>query len=330
MSLMHSVEEGQETLSDIEPELAQVDAWIEAEFRDGPPALAPLLAHASRFRGKRVRAAQILLVARACGALRAEHVLLAGVIELIHAATLAHDDVLDEAKQRRSLDCLHVAWGNATAVLLGDWIYARAFAHCTAMNDRTPSQVLATATARICAGEIHQNLTRGRFELSEEDYFTQVDGKTAALFQAAGRLAAHASGATPSAIEAAARHGLLAGRAFQIADDLLDLDGETARVGKSLGTDWERGKMTLPLIRLRDSLATAPRARFAAAFEERQPLALLRAGELSPALAAASNDCRAEVSLLMSQAAAAAGELPDPAGRKALVALTHWLGNRNR
>jgi octaprenyl-diphosphate synthase len=330
MTLARSAPEAPFALADIERELDAVEAWLQAEFRSGPPTLAPLLAHASRFRGKRVRAAQILLVGRACGGATHEHALLAGVVELIHAATLAHDDVLDEARQRRDLDCLHVAWGNSAAILLGDWIYARAFAHCTAMPDRTASQVLAAATARVCAGEIHQNLTRGRFDLAEADYLAQVDGKTAALFQAAGRLAAHAAGAPPAAVEAAARHGMLAGRAFQIADDLLDLEGQSAHAGKSLGTDWARGKMTLPLIRLRDTATPDLRRRFEAAFAARIPLAELRGGELAAPLAAALEDSRAEVRGLLAQACAAAGELPDPDGRRALAELTRWFGNRSR
>jgi len=330
MTPAHSVAEGQRALEGIEQELEAVEAWLQAEFRGGPPALAPLLAHASRFRGRRLRAAQVLLVARACGGVTPEHGVLAGVIELIHAATLAHDDVLDEARQRRGLDCLHVTWGNAAAVLLGDWIYARAFAHCTALADRTPSQVLASATARICAGEIHQNLTRGQFELSEADYFAQVDGKTAALFQAAGRLSAHAADASLAVVDAAARHGLLAGRAFQIADDLLDLDGETKVAGKSLGTDWERGKMTLPLIRMRDAAQPEQRQRFSAAFAERIPLQELRSGELAPLLDVAAEECRDEVRRLLARACDAAGELPDSEGRQALAELTHWFGNRNR
>lgn len=330
MTLARSALESQAALADVERDLEAVESWLQAEFRNGPSELAPLLMHASRFRGKRVRAAQMLLVARACGGVHDEHRALAGIIELIHAATLAHDDVLDEARQRRDLDCLHVTWGNSAAILLGDWLYARAFAHCTALADRTASQVLAAATARICAGEIHQNLTRGRFELSEAEYTAQVDGKTAALFQAAGRLAAHAAGAPPAMVEAAARHGLLAGRAFQIADDLLDLGGDSARAGKSLGTDWARGKMTLPLIRMREAAAPEERRRFAAAFAERIPLASLQAGEFAAPLAAAVAECRGEVRDLLARACAAAAELPDPDGRRALAELTHWLGNRSR
>lgn len=324
------VAEGLADLAVVAAELEEVEAWLEAEFRAGPAALAPLLAHAARFRGKRVRAAQVLLVGRACGALRPEHRVLAGVVELIHAATLAHDDVLDEASQRRRLDCLHVEWGNAAAILLGDWIYARAFAHCTAMTERAPSRVLAEATARICAGEIHQNLTRGRFDLPEVEYLAQVDGKTAALFEAAGRLAALAAGAPAAAVDASARHGLLAGRAFQIADDLLDVSGDPDAAGKSLGTDWQRGKMTLPLIRMRDLATSAQAERLRAAFEAGAPASVLREGELAPLAARAAAACREEVRRLLAQACAETAALPDAEGRDALARLTTGFGNRNR
>lgn len=325
-----SVAEARLGLDGIASELQAVESWLAAEFRGGPAPLAPLLAHAGRFRGKRLRAAQLLLVGRACGRLTPEHQILAGVVELIHAATLAHDDVLDGATRRRDLDCLHVEWGSAAAVLLGDWLYARAFAHCTALPDRTPSQVLAEATARICAGEIHQNLTRGRFDLGEEEYFAQVDGKTGALFEAAGRLGAHAAGAPPRAVEAAARHGLLAGRAFQVEDDLLDLCGDARAAGKSLGTDWERRKMTLPLIRLRDLAGPAERAALERAFAGDAPGNAWREGALAKPFAAASAACREEVQRCLAEAVAMSAQLPDLAGRDALARLTLGYGNRGR
>jgi octaprenyl-diphosphate synthase len=330
MTPVGSLAEGLRTSVPIEQDLAAVELWLEAEFDGGPTPLAPLLAHAARFRGKRVRAAQVMLVARACGRLTPEHRTLAGVIELIHAATLAHDDVLDEASARRGLDCLHVLWGAHAAVLLGDWLYARAFTHCTRLEDQTASRVLARATARMCAGEIHQNLTRRDFELAETDYLAQVDGKTGALFEAAGRLAAHYAGASPALIETAARHGLLAGRAFQIADDLLDLEGDPEIAGKSLGTDWERGKMTLPLIRLREALDPARRARLAAAFLSGASRAILREADYADSYLQAAASCRALVRATLAEAAAAAEALPAGSATEALSNLTRLLGERSR
>ncbi len=122
------------------------------------------------------------------------------------------------------------------------------------MEDQTASRVLADATKRVCRGEIEQNLARNNFDLSVEDYIAQIDGKTAALFEAASVLAAHYSGASASDCQALAKFGLLAGRAFQIADDLLDISGQQEVAGKSLGTDLANGKLTLPIMKLREHL----------------------------------------------------------------------------
>lgn len=317
-------------LSCIEREMEAVDGWLDLQFEPDHPALRPLLEYAARFRGKRVRAAQVLLVAQACGGIREPHVAIAGIVELIHAATLIHDDLLDEASQRRGLDCVHLEWGVHASVLLGDWIYARAFQRSTELADPACSRVLAAATGRICRGEIHQNLTRGDFELAESDYLDQIDGKTAALYEAGGWLAAHYAGGGATLAGAAARHGLLAGRAFQIIDDLLDLDGDEERAGKSLGTDWARGKLTLPLIRLRDALSGEERQRLRQAFGSGMDRAELFAGEFGPALRAFLATTKTEAMDLLLQAGAALGALPDGAAKRALLELTSFLGTRRQ
>ena len=319
-----------ELLAPVADRLAEVDAWMDARYAEGPEVLQPLLAHAARFRGKRLRAAQVLLVARACGGVREDHVAVAGILEMIHAATLVHDDLLDEASERRGLDCMHVHWGPHAAVLLGDWIYATAFRASTALRDQTCSRELSEATARVCAGEIHQNLTRRDFELSSADYYAQVDGKTAALFASGGRLAAHYAGADAKVGEAAARHGLLAGRAFQVADDLLDLEGDPAQVGKSLGTDWARGKMTLPLILLRDALDGAARARMQELFASGRDAKILREAPFAAPYEKALGAVRAEVSRLLDDAAHELSALPDREAALGLVRLTRFLGSRDR
>ncbi|RMH04117.1 MAG: polyprenyl synthetase family protein [Planctomycetota bacterium] len=317
-------------LSRIRPELARVDRWLDRQFEPDHPALAPLLAHAARFRGKRIRAAQVLLVGSACGGLTEAHIAVAGIIEMIHAATLVHDDLLDEAEQRRGLACVHLEWGSHTAVLLGDWIYARAFQRSTELDDPTCSRVLARATGRVCRGEIHQNLTRGDFELTEEDYLAQIDGKTAALYQAGGFLAAHYAGAGGDLAAAAGRHGLLAGRAFQIIDDVLDLEGDEERTGKSLGTDWARGKMTLPLIRLRDRLTGPERRRLGQAFGSGADRSVLFRGEFADPLREEIEATKSEAMRLLDEAAGALAPLPAHPAREALLELTRFLGTRRR
>tara|TARA_B100000959_G_scaffold115136_2_gene121364 strand:- start:15249 stop:16235 length:987 start_codon:yes stop_codon:yes gene_type:complete len=319
-----------EFLACIEEPLASVDAWLEQQFLPDHPAIAPLLTYASQFRGKRLRAAQVLLLAQGLGGVKDSHIAVAGIIEMIHAATLAHDDVLDEAQERRGLDCLHIEWGPHTSVLLGDWIYAKAFLRSTEFPDLVCAQVLAKATGAVCRGEIHQNLTRGDFWLSEEDYFNQVDGKTAALYEAGGRLAAYYA-ETSEAIQAAcAHHGLLAGRAFQIIDDILDLDGEQEQVGKSLGTDWARGKMTLPLIRLRNVLNERDQAFLESAFASGQSRLELFEGPLGTQLNHQIAETKKEAMDFLEQAAQSLDAIPECPERLALQELTMFLGMRRR
>ncbi|MDA1112895.1 MAG: polyprenyl synthetase family protein [Planctomycetota bacterium] len=315
-------------LQSVEADLQRVDQWILEQLSAGPTVLKPLLDYIGRFRGKRLRAAQVLLVGKACGSLTEEHIKVAGIIEMIHSATLVHDDLLDEAKERRKLDCLHVEWGAHTAVLLGDWIYSQAFMASTRMKDQTCSQVLSEATGRVCAGEMHQNLTRGLFALSEQDYFAQIDGKTAALFEAGGRLAAHYSGADASMCDAAARYGLLAGRAFQVVDDMLDLAGSEKEVGKSLGTDWQRGKMTLPLIRLRESLSSANRDALEDLFQQGTDREVLQQEPFANALVQAMTQVRSEVEALLAESTSQLEQLPEQAIAAELAQLTHFLGAR--
>ncbi|MBL7008047.1 MAG: polyprenyl synthetase family protein [Planctomycetes bacterium] len=317
-------------LACIEPEMERVDRWLDEQFHPDHPSIAPLLEYAGKFRGKRVRAAQVLLVGSACGGIREEHVAIAGVIEMIHAATLVHDDLLDEAAQRRGLDCVHLEWGVHASVLLGDWIYARAFERSTQLSDPTCSRVLAAATGRVCRGEIHQNLTRGDFHLSEGDYVSQIDGKTAALYEAGGQLSALYAGGGPELQQAASQHGLLAGRAFQIIDDVLDLEGDERRAGKSLGTDWAHGKMTLPLIRLREDLTGEALLRLEAAFGSGMDRSELFRGEFGDALLTEIDTTKAEAMRLLEQAGAALDPLPDTPSKQALLELTRYLGIRRK
>lgn len=315
-------------LATIQEDLTAVESWLEQRMERGPKALAPLLDHIVRFKGKRLRAAYVLLIARAMGEPRPEHIQLAGIVEMIHAATLIHDDMLDEARQRRQLDCVHVEWGPHTAVLLGDWVYSQAFCASTEMADQEATRVLATATSRICAGEIFQNLTRRDFELSEEDYYQQVDGKTAALFEAGGRLSAYYAGGNSTHQDAAAKHGLLAGRAFQVIDDILDLEGEEAKVGKSLGTDWGRGKLTLPLIRLRDTLDEEAREGLRKAFLGGQTRESLLQGPLADGIHRAICDSHQVVDQLLTEACASLEALPGKQVVADLSELTWFVGSR--
>jgi octaprenyl-diphosphate synthase len=173
---------------------------------------------------------------------------------MIHTATLVHDDVLDEAAVRRHVSTVNARWGNQTSILLGDYLFTHAF-HLASSVDARACRLIGAATNRVCEGELQQGIERGNLALTEEQYLDMIDGKTAELTSCCCRLGALYSGAGAEVVEALARYGRFLGLAFQIADDLLDLVGEERTTGKSLGTDVEQQKLTLPLIRL---LAEAP------------------------------------------------------------------------
>jgi octaprenyl-diphosphate synthase len=215
----------------------------------------PLIDHLRHYRGKRLRPALLLLTAKATGRIAQHHHTLAAAVEMIHTATLVHDDVLDEAELRRHVPTVNAGWGNKISILLGDMLFTHAF-HLTSTVDGRACQIIGEATNRVCAGELRQVTERGNLNLTETDYFAIVEGKTAALTECCGRLGALYAGADEEMARKLAAFGRNLGLAFQIADDLLDLTGNENTVGKTLGTDLEQQKLTLPLIHCLNRLAT--------------------------------------------------------------------------
>lgn len=233
----------------ISDDLAAVERVLNEALVNKRPGLDRILRHLEHYRGKRLRPALLLLTARACGKVTPHHHTLGAVVEMIHTATLVHDDVLDEAEVRRHVATVNATWGNETSILLGDYLFTHAF-HLASMVDARACRLIGEATNRVCEGELHQVNEKGNLDLTEEEYFDMIDGKTAALTACSCRLGAIYSGATEETVEALTRYGRYLGLAFQIADDVLDLVGEEDCTGKSLGTDLEQQKLTLPLIRL--------------------------------------------------------------------------------
>jgi octaprenyl-diphosphate synthase len=233
---------------------APVAADIEEADRIFDRTLAPyrspfgsLIEHLRHYRGKRLRPALLLLTAKALGKVTPAHHTLAAAVEMIHTATLVHDDVLDEAELRRHVPTVNAGWGNKVSILLGDMLFTHAF-HLTSLVDRRACELIGEATNRVCAGELRQVTERGNLTLSESDYFAIIDGKTAALTECCGRLGALYAGASEDVAVKLAVFGKNLGCAFQIADDLLDLVGNEDTAGKTLGTDLEQQKLTLPVI----------------------------------------------------------------------------------
>lgn len=244
----------------IRRDLAQVEELLRAQLRSADPYVDQLVKHGFRLGGKRLRPALLLLAAAAVGTVGPAHITLAVVMEMIHTATLVHDDVLDEASLRRHVDTVNARWGNKSGVLLGDFLFSHAFFLSASLDDAYACRLIGRSTNIVCEGEMRQIRSGGNLELSEAEYLSIIDAKTAELCACCCRLGAHFAGATPDQEEALARYGRNLGIAFQIVDDLLDLEGNEAVTGKSLGTDLAQLKPTLPLIRLLDRLAPADRA----------------------------------------------------------------------
>jgi octaprenyl-diphosphate synthase len=198
--------------------------------------------------GKRLRPALVLLSAGALGYRGTTHHTLAAVVEFIHTATLLHDDVVDESALRRGQPTANTLFGNAASVLVGDFVYSRAFQMMVSAGDMRVLEVLADATNVIAEGEVLQLMNCRNADIDEESYLRVIRYKTAKLFEAAGRLGAILAGASAETERALATYGSHLGTAFQLIDDVLDYSGEAGVIGKNIGDDLAEGKPTLPLI----------------------------------------------------------------------------------
>jgi octaprenyl-diphosphate synthase len=231
-------------------ELLQVERIFRAELESRNPYVADLFTHVSHFRGKRLRPMLLLLSASATGPINEAHCVLAAVVEMIHTATLVHDDVLDEAETRRHVATVNARWNNETSVLFGDYLFTHAFHLASSLDTTLACRLIGHATNIVCEGELTQIRERGNFELSEEAYLRIIDGKTAELCALSCYLGAHFAEADAAVCSSLEQYGRCVGCAFQISDDLLDILGSQEETGKSLGTDFKKQKLTLPLIRL--------------------------------------------------------------------------------
>jgi len=316
-------------LEPVRGELLGVEAELQRMLRTRAEPLEALIAHVSRFSGKRLRPALALLAGRLFGALRPEHRTVGAIVELIHTATLVHDDILDESSMRRRVETVNRRVGNETAVLLGDFLFATAFKEAAALPDRFPARYLSEIVTVVCRGEVLQVHHRNDPDLPEETYFRVIEDKTAALYAAALRSGAVLAGAPPGQAATLEAFGLRLGCAFQIVDDILDLTGEEAAVGKSLGTDLEKAKMTLPLLRLRAKASPVDRARLREA---------IRAGTreareaLRPLLAEydAVGSARATAEALVDEARGLLDALPASPERAALRQAADYVLARDR
>ncbi|MFN0125118.1 MAG: polyprenyl synthetase family protein [Verrucomicrobiales bacterium] len=255
----------------VRPHVDKVEAAILEQARAFDPAIEGYVSYVAGSSGKRIRPALVALAAGATGGVQDAHLRLGMVLELVHIATLVHDDIMDGAELRRSAPTACARWGNSLAVLLGDSLFAHALELSTEFpNDLT--RKIARAANDVCTGEIIQTQRRYDLNLTKETYFKIIGMKTAALFACAGGLAA-ALNDCPDTVQAALHgYGDKLGTAYQIYDDVLDLVGDEETVGKTLGTDLEKGKLTLPILNLLESASESQRSKLNRLLIQQEPI----------------------------------------------------------
>ncbi|GAA0421017.1 octaprenyl diphosphate synthase [Cocleimonas flava] len=232
----------------VESDMKAVDALIQQRLQSDVVLVNQLSHYIINSGGKRLRPMLALLMARACGYEGNKHVDIAAIVEFIHTATLLHDDVVDESDMRRGKDTANNVWGNQAAVLVGDFLYSRAFEMMVDVNEMRVMNIMASTTNIIAEGEVLQLLNINDAETSEERYLEVIYSKTAKLFEAACQLGAVLSGLSEEDEVVVAKFGTHLGTAFQLVDDILDYSADSDEMGKNVGDDLAEGKPTLPLI----------------------------------------------------------------------------------
>jgi len=303
--------------------MADVDALIRERLRSDVLLINQIAEHIIAAGGKRLRPMLAVLTARALDYQGKDHTALAAIIEFIHTATLLHDDVVDESDLRRGRKTANALWGNAPSVLVGDFLYSRAFQLMVGLNSMAIQSRLADTTNRIAEGEVLQLLHVHNPDTDETTYLNVIERKTAVLFSAATGLAAHISGCSESQCRNLDAYGHHLGMAFQIADDVLDYTGDSAALGKNLGDDLAEGKATLPVIHALRHARAETQARL------RQIIENGNAEAMPEVLAAIADADSLTYSLHMAQqhaesAKAALASVPDSPWKQALIALADY------
>jgi len=313
----------------IQRDLDRVVAIMDRELASDLPFVADLCRQVQAYRGKMLRPALLLLTGEALGGVVDAHHTLGAVVELVHLATLVHDDVLDEADMRRRQPTVNALSGNETAVMLGDYLISHAFHLCSSLESQFASRLIGSTTNTVCEGELMQLHHRGSFDLTEGEYFEIIRRKTAVLTGAACTLGARHAGADPDTVAQLNEFGVSAGMAFQVMDDILDLTGSTQTTGKTVGRDLDLGKPTLPLIHFLSGVDAARRAgtlaalqRDAAADHAGIARRLRESGSLEYATSVAQE--------YVARARAALDAVPPSSARTALAAMAEFIVRRDR
>jgi octaprenyl-diphosphate synthase len=315
-------------LSLISADMQAVDAAIRAQLHSDVALVSQIADYIISAGGKRIRPALVLLMAKAWGYQGEDHFKLAAVVEFIHTATLLHDDVVDESALRRGRKTANAMFGNAASVLVGDFVYSRAFQMMVSVNSMRVMQILADATNVIAEGEVLQLMNMHDPDVTETRYLQVIRSKTAKLFEAATELGSLIAGAPEAQVAAAAEYGRSLGTAFQLIDDVLDYSGDSAAIGKNVGDDLREGKPTLPLIYLmqhgtpqqrelvRNCIANGDEAHFDEILS-----AITHSGAL--------DYTRQQAEAASDRAKSAIASLPSGPGKDALLALADFAVDRN-
>ena len=250
-------------------DLAEVEVEIRRELSSPVPLIQEMGGYIAGAGGKRLRPILLLLAARLADSRGPRAVRLACVVELLHTATLIHDDVVDQAPLRRGHPSANARWGDDASVLVGDHLYSKSFAMLVRDNDRAVMETLARATVSMTEAEVFQLQLKRSGLTSEADYVRIITQKTASFISACCRIGALLGAVAPAQTEALTRYGLDIGIAFQISDDALDFTADQARLGKAIGADLREGKRTLPLIAMLERVPTAEAERVRAALRRR-------------------------------------------------------------
>jgi octaprenyl-diphosphate synthase len=258
----------------IRPHIEKVEACISEQVRDFDPGVEPYIEYICGTSGKRIRPALAVLTGGATGSLQDDHINLGVILELIHMATLVHDDIIDGASSRRKVPTANAKWGNGMAVLLGDALFSHALKLSTDFSDLALSRAISLASREVCQGEILQSQRRFDLNVTKKDYFKMIEMKTGALFAAACQLAAIISGTSKAVSDAMFDYGMKLGTAYQVYDDVVDLIGTEDQIGKTLGTDLEKGKLTLPILNLLERANPKQKEQLSKRIIEHQPLDL--------------------------------------------------------
>ena len=309
----------------VKPQLERVEASIRDQVRAFDPAVEPYVSYVCNTSGKRIRPALSILVGGALGGVHEGHLSIGVILELIHMATLVHDDIIDGAVTRRMIPTANAKWGAGLSVLLGDALFSHALALATEFDDISICRKVGRASREVCEGEIVQTQRRWDLTLTKADYFRIIEMKTGALFAAATGIAAAISGADPEMEAKLFDYGLKLGTAYQIYDDCLDLVGSEEAVGKTLRTDLEKGKLTLPILNLLESASESQRSKLNKRIIDQEALDLSVLVGIAEYEGAIESAVDTGVNMLATCRDHLTG-LPESDYKDALVQITRFLG----